>query len=218
MAEAEKLNIYLKLAKMRVDLQKKNLQMSGFNKYSNFHYYELSDFLPYCNEIAEKYKVLCLYKMEEKQAVLKILNTENLDEFISFELPLSEISIKGAVGIQNTGGLATYTRRYLYLIAWEISEIDELDQADMDSKEKQKEKDRAESEAYKKEQQKIAMEPISEAKIITIEKELSRIGLPEASFCERFKIDGIEDLVNAKYPIAMDALRKTPSLDMEGFE
>lgn len=218
MAETEKLNIYMKLAKMRVDLQKKNLQMSGFNKYSNFHYYELSDFLPYCNEIAEKYKALCLYKMGEKNAELKILNTENLEEFITFELPLSEISIKGAVGIQNTGGLATYTRRYLYLIAWEISEADELDQADMEKKAKQKKCDDEEAEKYRKEQEKVAKEPIDEAKIITIEKELARIGLPEATFCERFKIDGIEDLIMAKYPIAMEALRKTPSMDMGGFE
>ena len=42
-------------------------------------------------------------------------------------IPIAELTLKGANAIQNVGGLTTYTRRYLYMIAFEIAENDEFD-------------------------------------------------------------------------------------------
>ena len=50
MAE-QKLNLFQKLQKARVELQEMNLKKSGQNKFAGFSYYELSDFLPAINII-----------------------------------------------------------------------------------------------------------------------------------------------------------------------
>lgn len=48
------LNIYAKLQNARVELQKRKIKKTGYNKYAGFRYYELSDFLPNVNEIFQK--------------------------------------------------------------------------------------------------------------------------------------------------------------------
>jgi len=46
-----------KLLQARVLLQKKKIKKTGFNKYTNQKYFELSDFLPIANEIFDSLKL-----------------------------------------------------------------------------------------------------------------------------------------------------------------
>lgn len=121
------LNIYEKLQNMRVELQQKNIKKSGFNKYAGYHYFELTDILPTINELQVKYKTFSRILFEKENAKLIIINTENLEESIEFISPLAELSLKGANAIQNIGGVQTYLRRYLYLMAFEVVEADYFD-------------------------------------------------------------------------------------------
>lgn len=135
MVEKITCNIYEKLQKARVLLQKKNLKKSGENKFAKFKYYELSDFIPAVNEIFADLKICSHFNLLENTAELTILNSENLEERITFTIPTAECPVKGCTAIQALGGLNTYCRRYLYLNALEIVESDMFDSKAGDIKE-----------------------------------------------------------------------------------
>ena len=123
----EKINIYQKLQKARVTLQEMNLKKSGKNKYAGFTYYELGDFLPAINEICNKIGLCPIINFDDQYATMKIYDCDNADIYIEFTSPMKEIEQKGCNPIQSLGGGGTYSRRYLYLTAFEIVENDFYD-------------------------------------------------------------------------------------------
>ena len=122
------MNIYEKLAQARVDLQKRNLQKSGHNKFAGYDYFELRDFLPAINEIMAEHKLLGICRFDEKEATLEIIDAEDPKEGgkIRFRSPMSTAELKGCHPVQNLGAVQTYLRRYLYTAAFEIVEGDAL--------------------------------------------------------------------------------------------
>ena len=202
----DNVNLYTKLMKMRVELQNKGIKKTGGNKFSKFMYYELDDFLPQCNQIANDNNAVFIYQLEKERAVLTLVNCEMSDEKISFSLPLAELSIAGANGIQNIGGLATYTRRYLYLIAFEISESDDFDP---NLNPVSDNKDQADQQ---KQIEEISNTKINKAKIHTIQKELLRTGVTADAICSRYKVNELSDITEGIFPVVMKALSKTPDL------
>ena len=123
----DKKNVYEKLQEARVILQEKNNKKSGKNKFANFSYYELADFLPSINEIFRKLKLFSMFNIRDNTATLVIINVENITDTITFESPIAEAEIKGSTPIQCLGGIHTYMKRYLYLNALEIVESDMFD-------------------------------------------------------------------------------------------
>ena len=123
---AESKNIYEKLQDMRVELQKKNLEKTGENKFVGYSYYELKDFIPAINDLMQKNKVTSVVRYGE-MATLTLHNIERPEEEIEFISPMSEASLKGTHAVQNLGAVETYLRRYLYITAFEIVENDALD-------------------------------------------------------------------------------------------
>ena len=121
------MNIYEKLQNCRVELQKMNLKKTGENKFANFKYYELADFLPTINELFLKHKLSSNFSIENNEAFLTIVNIEKLDEQIIFSSPIAEANIKGCTPVQSLGGVHTYLKRYLYINALEIVENDLFD-------------------------------------------------------------------------------------------
>lgn len=200
-------NLFAKLSVMRVELQEAGIEKTGENKYSNFKYFELDDFLPKCNEIAKKHKAVFLYELHKEEATLTLINCENTEERIAFSLPLAELTIKGANGIQNIGGLATYTRRYLYMIAFEISEKDSFDPNENNvPKETHSRQDTPEQQA---EIEEIKKQKIPQVKVHTIQKELIRTGVPETAICERYNVASLSDITEGIFPKVLEALKKT---------
>lgn len=120
------MNLYEKLQAMRVELQSMNLKKSGENKFAGYKYYELGDFLPAINGLLHKHKATSLVSFGEK-ATLTLVNAEKPEETIVFESPMEAATLKGAHPIQNLGAVETYSRRYLYMTAFEIVESDALD-------------------------------------------------------------------------------------------
>lgn len=120
-------NVYQKLQAVRVELQKMNLKKSGVNKFSNYKYYELSDFLPVINALFLENGLFSNVSFSSEYATLKIINTEKPDEVIEFISPIAESNLKGAQPVQNLGSTQTYLRRYLYMNALEIVESDVVD-------------------------------------------------------------------------------------------
>lgn len=120
-------NVYLRLQRARVALQNSNIKKSGENKYSNFKYFELSDFIPPLNEILLQNGLSTNFSIIDKQANLFVINTDNPDDNILFTSPIAEAPLKGCTPIQSVGATHTYMKRYLYLNALEITEDDILD-------------------------------------------------------------------------------------------
>jgi hypothetical protein len=126
----EKMNIYQKLQKCRVELQKSELKKSGRNTFSNYDYFELGDFLPRTNELLAENNLIGIVSFSEEQATLTIRDTEKPEDTIIFTCPNAEVSLKGAHPIQNIGALQTYQRRYLWITAMELSEHDAVDRSE----------------------------------------------------------------------------------------
>lgn len=131
----EKLNLFQKIQKCRVELQNANLKKSGKNKFAGFNYYELADFIPMVNELFDKYKLFSQFTLQNDVATLEVFDTEKLIKYdncevydsVTFSSPVAEIVIKGANAIQSLGGANTYMKRYLYLNLLEIVENDSFD-------------------------------------------------------------------------------------------
>lgn len=126
----EKLNIYKKLQKCRMELNKKKLIKSGHNTYSNYKYFELSDFLPVVNELFYENGLSSEFNLYDKAAILKIIDIDDNNSQIIFKIPIADATIKGSSPIQALGGQITYLRRYLYINALEIAENDLIDKQD----------------------------------------------------------------------------------------
>lgn len=122
----EKLNLYTKLAKARVELQNKNLSKTGENKYAGFKYFELKDFLPSVNEIFNELGLLANFSLFDGMAELKITDVENIESSITFSSPTKDAGMKGMSDIQALGSQHTYLKRYLYLNALEIVDNDSI--------------------------------------------------------------------------------------------
>jgi hypothetical protein len=121
-------NLYKKLAKARVELQGMSLKKSGKNKFSNFDYFELHDFLPKINDIFNGLGLCSVISFTTEVATLTIVNSDNPSEDrLTITSPMVQSELKGCTPIQSLGAVETYQRRYLYLIALEIVEQDSID-------------------------------------------------------------------------------------------
>ena len=125
MEQTTKLNLYQKIQKIRVELQEMNLKKNGQNEFAHFKYYELADFLPPLNKLADKYGVCNCISFDNDFATLVIYDADS-DQNIKFTSPMRELKLNGNA-IQGLGGVETYSRRYLYLTAYEIVENDLFD-------------------------------------------------------------------------------------------
>lgn len=118
--------VYAKLQKARMMLQAAPIKKSGHNKFANYHYFELGDFLPTINGIFHELGLCSVISFDKELATLRIVDTDN-GSSITFTSPMAEANLKGTHPIQNMGAVQTYSRRYLYVSALEIVEHDALD-------------------------------------------------------------------------------------------
>ena len=121
------MNVYEKLQQCRVELQSLGLKKGGKNKFANFEYYELNDFLPSVNSLFNKHKLFSCFNIDKEVAILDIIDSEKPEEKITFSSHIADGDIKGCLPIQSLGGVHTYMKRYLYMNALEIVEHDGID-------------------------------------------------------------------------------------------
>lgn len=119
--------LYEKINKIKNAILIANLKKSGFNKFSNFSYYELADITPTIIQLCNEYKVMTQFNFDKDYATLKIVNIEDPSEHLTYSSPMVDIDIKGANKMQSLGGVETYQRRYLYMMAFDIIENDMFD-------------------------------------------------------------------------------------------
>lgn len=118
------MTIYDKLNEARSRIQSANLTKSGLNKFAGFSYYELSDYLPFINNLAKELKFSCVCLFDKDIGYLKFIDNEKPEDVIIFSVPFSIAELKGANTCQQYGAGITYNTRYLYQTAFAIVESD----------------------------------------------------------------------------------------------
>lgn len=194
MAEVKKLNIYQKIQKARVDLQNKDLKKTGYNKYSNYKYFELGDFLPHINDICNEIGLYTEFSYEEKLATLTIYNTENLEEKRIWTTPVEVATLKGCSTIQNIGGTQSFARRYLYMMAFEIAETDVIDGGAVD------------------EDAELGKQKIGQAYVLTINSLIQETETDKKEFLAWAGVNKVEDITNEAVGTCLTMLNKKKTL------
>lgn len=130
----ETMNVYQKLLKARTMFLASGTQKSGKNMQLAFKYFELDDIVPIATKIFEEVGLISLVSFNEHIAIMNILNIDNPNETASFTAPfatlepiVSNTGKKATNEMQALGSSITYMRRYLYMIALDICEPDEID-------------------------------------------------------------------------------------------
>jgi hypothetical protein len=121
------MNVYQKLNAARDQFHSQKLKKSGHNKFANYYYFELGDFIIPALQIFHEVGLTSVISFGKEQAVMEIVNIEKPEEKILITSPMSTAALKGCHEVQNLGAVQTYLRRYLWVAALEIVEHDALD-------------------------------------------------------------------------------------------
>lgn len=196
--QKQKLNIYQKIQKVKIEISNKKLKKTGENKYSGFKYYELQDFLPSVISLCDKYQLFTMFELVSEKAILTIVNSENAEEKLEYTMPTADLELKGANKIQSIGGVQTYLRRYLYMNAFDIVESDIFDKGNAEvelpiSKETDKTK--------QEENQKL---------IIQYKDLLFKTDTLEENIIEYFKVKNFIEMTQPQLKKAIEILKKKP--------
>lgn len=199
MAETKKMNVYSKLIRARKRFIDKGVEKSGKNMGLAFKYFELEDIVPTVTAIFDSLGLLAVVNFIDltigenilPYARMEIIDCDNPTDTIMFSLPVRFAeSNKGTTPIQALGSTITYIRRYLYLVAMDVCEADEIDadkENGKDTAEKPTEK-KAEKPVVLKETKPVTAEQRAEAKAEVTEK---------TSPANALQIKKIKELLNA---------------------
>ena len=119
--------IYQKLANARKDFHQNALVKTGHNDYSNYDYFELSDFLIPALEILEANDLITIISFETELATMRVIDLSTGEEFV-ITSPMSTAVLKACQPVQSMGACQTFVRRYLYVTLFEIVEHDAIEE------------------------------------------------------------------------------------------
>lgn len=127
-------NVYTKLLTARVNFLESAVTKSGKNMQLAFKYFELDDIVPVATKIFDAIGLISLVSFENDKAIMVIADTDNPSDTLTFVAPftvlepiVSNTGKKATNEMQALGSSITYMRRYLYMIALDICEPDEID-------------------------------------------------------------------------------------------
>lgn len=120
-------NVYQRLNMAREIFHQRKLKKSGHNKFANYYYFELGDFVIPALEIFNSHGLTSVIRFTSDHAFMEIVNNDNPQDKIVISSPMSTAALKGCHEVQNLGAVQTYIRRYLWVAALEIVEHDALD-------------------------------------------------------------------------------------------
>ena len=123
------MTVFKKLQKARSEIAHKPLKKSGKNKFAGYEYFELGDFIPTAHDIFDQLGLCGVFNINYETATLCIHDTET-GEAVQFSSPTVLAENAKGQAIQSMGSTHTYFRRYLWLMALELTEHDAVDAAD----------------------------------------------------------------------------------------
>lgn len=121
------MTVYKKLQEARSRISKTQLNKTGKNKFAQFNYFILEDFMPTVTNVFNDVGLCGVFHLTNDMAVLTIHDTDEQNVSIIFSVPLVRANQEKVQAIQSMGATITYYRRYLFLLACDLVEHDELD-------------------------------------------------------------------------------------------
>ena len=121
------MNVYQRLNLAREAFHGSKLKKTGHNKFANYYYFELGDFLIPALQIFNSHGLAGIVTFGKDEANMSIINVDKPEERIVITSPMSTAALKGCHEVQNLGAVQTYLRRYLWVAALEIVEHDAID-------------------------------------------------------------------------------------------
>jgi len=120
-------NIYEKMTAIKMKLL--GIKKSGHNGYSDYDYFELGDILSVLTPALQEEHLYMKTEFSVTEPIAKLIIFEMDDPNIKleFETRVGTCTLKASHDIQNIGAAQTYTRRYLIINAFDISDADILD-------------------------------------------------------------------------------------------
>lgn len=133
--ETTPMNVLQKLLAVRVKFLEANVRKSGKNMKLKYTYFELDDIVPTATMIFRDLGLLPITTFDNDTARMTIYNCDDPADTVEFTSPMRDIEpiISSTTGgevtnaIQRLGSVETYQRRYLYMIALDIVEADEME-------------------------------------------------------------------------------------------
>ncbi|CAG9705477.1 ERF family protein [Clostridium neonatale] len=194
MAEQKQLNIYQKLQKTRYELSKKEIKKSGKaigkDGKVRYEYFELNDFMPYITELCFENGLTTKFNFNLETATLEVIDSDDPEVKEIFEMPVKVSAIMMCNEMQNIGGAKTFSKRYLYSDAFEISESEIIDSSEPNIEA---------IEGNKK---------IDKAAVFVIKKLLDETKSDEGKFLNCLGVKKIEDIPNSSLNVCMNELNK----------
>lgn len=129
-------SIHKKLSNARLQIAKTGLKKSGKNNFSHYSYFTLEDILAPSTKALHESGLIAVITFEDDQAIMTISEFDGDGEIvIRSPNPSGAAKLKGCHEIQNIGAAESYQRRYLWMTALEIAEIDMLEGSDVEEPE-----------------------------------------------------------------------------------
>ena len=129
-AAPAKVNIYRKLSTVRLKFLNAGVKKSGKNMYMKYQYFTLDDIVPAALKLMDEVGLLpVLYPLEGGMSMV-IYDIDDPDSTITFVSQMPDLGHMDQITpIQELGANITYMRRYLWMLALEVTENDLLDEA-----------------------------------------------------------------------------------------
>ena len=119
----DKKTIYAKLVDARKAFYELDVKKTGYNEYSNYYYFELSDILvPSCSVLADN-DMMAIISFETELATMTVRDFVTGESFV-ITSPMSTATLKACQPVQSMGACQSFVRRYLYIALMEITESD----------------------------------------------------------------------------------------------
>jgi hypothetical protein len=123
MTEKDNRTIYAKLVDARKAFYELDVKKSGYNEYSNYYYYELSDILvPACKVLSDN-DLMAVMSFETEIATMTVHDFVTGDSFV-ITSPMSTATLTACQPVQSMGACQSFVRRYCYIALVEIVESD----------------------------------------------------------------------------------------------
>ena len=120
------MEVYNKIAQAIQDIKKSSLKKSGHNSFSKYDYYTPDQISSLVTSACDKLKLLPMFDLKRNElgvtGKLTIINLEKEDDAAIYEMASAIPEIKATNIAQQLGGAMTYTKRYMLMNAFDISD------------------------------------------------------------------------------------------------
>lgn len=122
-------NIYERLMTVRDEFAKIGIEKNGKNMQLTSKFFTLDDIVNKSRNLFHENRILPLDGFTKEEATLTLVDIDDLNARIIFTIPMREYMGNAAVTpVQAMGATVTYYRRYLYSLALDLAEKDELEE------------------------------------------------------------------------------------------